>query len=544
MTDAPRGEDALRPRLDHDAVVVGAGFAGLYQLHKLRALGFSTVLLEAGSGLGGIWHWNCYPGARVDSHVPVYEFSDEELWRDWYWEERFPDWTALRRYFRHVDEKWDLSRDIRFGTRLDTATWDDRGCFWRLQTDDGLTLDTRFLVLCTGFATKAYVPDLPGLDEFTGRCHHTAHWPQDGLDLTGLRVGVIGTGASGVQVIQEAAKVAASLTVFQRTPIMALAMRQRGLTRAEQDEAKTRYPDIFRARTETFAGFDIRSRDASALDLSDRDRRAGFEEMWQAGGFTFWAGNYSDVMIDEAANRTAYDFWRDKVLARVRDRGVAELLAPTEPPHPFGVKRPSLEQTYYDVFNQRNVTLVDLNAAPIQRVTPTGVRTARCDYDVDVLVMATGFDAVTGGLTSIDIRGRAGETLADHWAQGVRSHLGLASAGFPNLLYLYGPQSPSGFCNGPTCAEVQGGWVVQLLDDLRRRGVTRFEATRPAEDAWRELVRTIGDLTLFDRADSWYVGANIPGKPRELLNFPGGIPFYADSCRACAADDYSGFSLS
>ena len=234
------------------------------------------------------------------------EFSDEELWRDWYWEERFPDWTALRRYFRHVDEKWDLSRDIRFGTRLDTATWDDRGCFWRLQTDDGLTLDTRFLVLCTGFATKAYVPDLPGLDEFTGRCHHTAHWPQDGLDLTGLRVGVIGTGASGVQVIQEAAKVAASLTVFQRTPIMALAMRQRGLTRAEQDEAKTRYPDIFRARTETFAGFDIRSRDASALDLSDRDRRAGFEEMWQAGGFTFWAGNYSDVMIDEAANRTAY----------------------------------------------------------------------------------------------------------------------------------------------------------------------------------------------------------------------------------------------
>ena len=247
--------------LDHDVVVVGAGFAGLYQLHQLRALGFSVVLLEAGSGLGGIWHWNCYPGARVDSHVPVYEFSDEDLWRDWYWEERFPDWRALRRYFEYVDEKWDLRRDIRFNTRVDAASWHEAERHWEVTSVDGSTLRTRFLVMCTGFAAKAYIPDIPGLDDFRGACHHTAHWPQAGFDLTGLRVGVIGTGASGVQVIQEAAKVAGKLVVFQRTPIMALAMQQRQLSRAEQDDAKAGYPAIFRRRAETFGGFDLMTRE-------------------------------------------------------------------------------------------------------------------------------------------------------------------------------------------------------------------------------------------------------------------------------------------
>lgn len=528
---------------DHDVVIVGAGFAGLYQLHRLRALGFSTVLLEAGTGLGGIWHWNCYPGARVDSHVPVYEFSDEELWRDWYWDERFPDWTALRRYFQHVDDRWDLSRDIRFDTRLDTATWDDAAACWQLTTQNGQSLSSRFIVLCTGFASKAYIPDLPGLDDYAGHCHHTAHWPQEGLDMAGLRVGVIGTGASGVQVIQEAAMTAASVVVFQRTPILALAMQQRPLSRAEQDEAKARYAEVFHARTTTFAGFDIVRRDESALEVSNEVRRAGFEQMWQAGGFNFWAGNFADVMTDEAANRTAYDFWRTKVHDRVHDPAVAEMLAPTDPPHPFGVKRPSLEQTYYEAFNQQNVTLVDLKTSPIERITSTGVRTTHGDHDVDLLVMATGFDAVTGGLTSIDIRGRTDIALKDYWAGGIRSHLGVASAGFPNLFYLYGPQSPSGFCNGPTCAEVQGSWVVQLLADSRDRGVTRIEATPQAEDTWRDLVRAIGDMTLFDRADSWYVGANIPGKARELLNFPGGVPLYAESCRTCTAQGYSGFAL-
>ncbi len=366
--------------LDCDVIVVGAGFAGLYQLHRLRDLGMSVVLLEAGSALGGIWHWNCYPGARVDSHVPLYEFSDERLWRDWYWDERFPDWKALRRYFDHVDATWDLSRDIRFNTRVRGATWDEDARRWRVVTDAGQSIRTRFFVLCTGFAAKAYIPEFPGLDDFASACHHTAHWPQEGVDMTGLRVGVIGTGASGVQVVQEAAKVAADVTVFQRTPILALAMQQRHLTKAGQDAAKAHYPDIFRRRTETDSGFDFIGSGESALSVSSQERQATYERLWQAGGFSFWAGGYSDLLINEASNRTAYDFWRDKVRARVNDPVTAELLAPKEPPHPFGVKRPSLEQTYYDAFNQQNVSLVDLRSTPIERITPAGVRTSRREH--------------------------------------------------------------------------------------------------------------------------------------------------------------------
>lgn len=530
--------------LDYEVVVVGAGFAGLYQLHRLRALGMSVVLLEAGSGLGGIWHWNCYPGARVDSHVPIYEYSDEKLWRDWYWDERFPDWRALRQYFEHVDTVWDLRRDIRFETRVQGATWSEAGRSWQIGTGAGDSLRSRFLVLCTGFAAKAHIPDFPGLDDFAGAWHHTAHWPQEGIDLTGLRVGVIGTGASGVQVTQEAAKVAAQVTVFQRTPMLALPMQQRRLTREEQDAAKASYPDLFRRRTETNSGFDYASLGDSALTVSDEERRSSYERLWEAGGFCFWAGGYADLTIDEVANRHAYDFWREKVRARIDDPAIAEVLAPTEPPHPFGVKRPSLEQTFYDCFNQDNVTLVDLKTTPIERVTLTGVRTTEGEHELDLLVLATGFDAVTGGLTSIDIQGTRDESLKEHWQQGVRTHLGLASNGFPNLLYLYGPQSPSGFCNGPTCAEVQGEWIVELLAHLRDKGLTRIEATAEAEETWRELVHGIASMTLFPRADSWYMGANIPGKPREMLNWPGGLQLYLQSCREVAAAGYRGFVLS
>ena len=527
----------------YDVVVVGAGFAGLYQLHRLRDLGLSVVLLEAGSGLGGIWHWNAYPGARVDSHVPMYEFSDEALWRDWYWDERFPGRDELLRYFEHVDDRWDLSRDIRFETRVQGATWDEQARTWLIATDAGDELRTRFFVLCTGFAAKAHVPDFPGLAEFTGTCHHTAHWPQRGIDTKGLHVGVIGTGASGVQVVQEAAKVAASVTVFQRTPILALAMQQRRLTREEQDRDKEHYPERFQRRTETNSSFDYEERHESALEVSDEQRRARFETLWQAGGFSFWAGGYTDILVDERANRFAYDFWREKVVARIHDPDVAAVLAPAEPPHPFGVKRPSLEQDYYDVFNQDNVTLVDLRSTPIDRVTPRGVRTTAAEHELDVLVLATGFDAVTGGLTSIDIRGTTGHGLKEHWEQGVRTHLGVASAGFPNLLYLYGPQSPSGFCNGPTCAEVQGDWIVELLAHLVDEGITRIEATPDAEEAWRAQVHEIASMTLFPRAESWYMGANIPGKPREMLNWPGGLQLYRAACAESAAAGYRGFTL-
>ena len=525
-----------------EVVVVGAGFAGLYQLHRLRALGFDVVLLEAGDDLGGIWHWNCYPGARVDTHVPIYEYSDPAVWRAWYWTERYPGWEELRAYFDHVDRVWDLRRDIRFGTRVASARWDETSHEWTVETEGGDTIGTRWLVFCTGFASKPHVPELAGIDDFTGTWTHTATWPQEGIDLTGRRVGVVGVGASGVQVIQEAAAAAEDVTVFQRTPIMALPMRQEPLTHEQQDVEKASYAARFDLRSTTAAGFDVSACGPSAVEVSDDERQATFERLWNEGGLRFWTGNYTDVLQDERANRYAYDFWRDRVRERIADPRLAELLAPIDPPHPFGVKRPSLEQDYYDVFDQPNVSLVDLKTTPIERLTASGVRTSDDDIDLDVLVFATGFDAVTGGLTQIDIEGTDG-TLADHWDNGVHTHLGLAASTFPNLLFVYGPQSPSGFCNGPTCAEVQGDMIIDLLVRLRDDGATRLEVDRAAEAEWRGIVRSIGDATLFPQADSWYMGANVPGKTRELLNFPG-LHIYRSLCDDAFADDLRGFVVS
>lgn len=531
------------PVAELDALVVGAGFAGLYLLYRLRRQGFSVRLFEAGADLGGIWYWNCYPGARVDSHVPVYEYSLEEVWRDWRWTERFPSWRELRRYFRHVDRKLDLVRDIRFRTRVSAARYDEARRRWTVEAEDGTVVRARFLTLCTGFASKPYVPELDGLERFAGEWHHTAWWPQEGVDWAGRRVGVIGTGASGVQVIQEASRQAAQLTVFQRTPVMALPMRQRKLTDEDQRRLQREYPEVFRRRRETFGGFDINTIERSALEVSAEERRAVYEDLWGRGGFHFWIGTFHDVLTNEDANRTAYEFWRDKTRARIADPMLAEKLAPMEPPHPFGVKRPSLEQGYFEVFNQPHVRLVDLRETPVERITPEGVRTRAGEHPLDVLVLATGFDAVTGGLTQIDLRGSEGTTLRAKWARGVRTHLGLACAGFPNLFFVYGPQSPSGFCNGPTCAELQGDWIVECLEHLREHGVTRIEATPSAEEAWTKHVDELAEATLFPRADSWYMGANIPGKPRQLLNYPG-VPLYTQRCAESAARGYEGFVLS
>jgi cation diffusion facilitator CzcD-associated flavoprotein CzcO len=526
-----------------DVIVIGAGFAGVYQLHRLRQLGFSVRVIEAGAELGGIWYWNGYPGARVDSHVPIYEFAMEDLWRHWTWSERFPSREELRRYFAYVDGKLDLSRDVTFSTRVTGAVFDEADRCWSLQTDTGEPFRAHFLVLCTGFASKAYVPDLPGLADFAGQQTHTAHWPRQGIDLAGRRIAVIGTGASAVQVIQEAAPVAEHLTVFQRTPNLALPMQQKRLDPAGQAAAKARYPEIYASRRQNFAGYDYKPTGKAALEVSENERNAFFEDRWAAGGFAFWSNTFNDVLRFEAANRLAYDFWKRKVRARIEDPALASLLAPDEPPHPFGAKRPSLEQTYYEAFNRPNVTLVDLRATPIERITAAGVRTTEREHAADLLVLATGFDAVTGGLTQIGLEGVHGATLRDYWAGGVRTHLGIAAAGFPNLLIMYGPQSPAGFCNGPSAAEYQGDVVTGLLAWLREHGHTRIEATPQAEAAWNAHIEEWAPLTLFAKSDSWYMGSNIPGKPRQLLNYPGGLPLYLEKCEACAAAGYAGFDL-
>lgn len=526
-----------------DAVVIGAGFAGLYQLYQLRKRGFSVRVIEAGAEIGGIWYWNCYPGARVDSHVPLYEYSMEELWRDWNWSERFPAWDEIREYFQHVDERLDLSRDIVFNTRVTAAEFDQERNQWLVSTDDGKVVRTGFVIACTGFAAKHHMPDIEGLEDFEGFCHHTGLWPQEGLDFAGKRVGVIGTGASGVQVVQEASRDAAQLTVFQRTPILALPMNQQKLDAETQQRMKADYPAVFAKRRVTFAGYEFDNNGQSALDVSPSERQAVFEEAWGKGGFYFWLGTYADVLMDEEANLTAYEFWRDKTRQRIKDPELAEKLAPQVPPHPFGVKRPSLEQCYYEAFNQANVSLVDIQESPIEKITATGVKTQDGIHEFDILVLATGFDAVTGGLNKIDFRGTQGATLKEKWADGVRANLGVASAGFPNLMFLYGPQSPSGFCNGPTCAEVQGDWVVECLEYLRDHGHARIEATATAEKTWSDHVDELAGATLFPKAASWYMGANVPGKTQQLLNYPGGLPLYVEKCRESAQNGYAGFEI-
>ena len=529
---------------DLDVIIVGAGFAGLYLLDRLRGMGMAVQVFGAGSGLGGVWYWNCYPGARVDSSGPIYQYSRDDLWRNWRFSELYPSWREIREYFRYVDEKLGLSRDIRFNRRVNAAEFDPARNRWIVRSNDGSVTSARYFVLCTGLGSKPYVPDLPGLSDFAGDSHHTALWPQQGLDMAGKRVGIIGTRASGVQVAQEAAGVAAHLTVFQRTPNLALPMRQTKLDDGTIRRMKENYPEIYDRRTKTFGGSDIDFLTKSAFEVSDDERQAIFERLWEIGGFAPWIGSFNDVLVNEEANCSAYKFWRDKTRARINDPAVAEILAPTAPIHPYGVKRPSLEQNFYEIFNQNNVGLVDLRTTPIERVTRGGIKTAAGEHKLDILVLATGFDAVTGGLTSIDIRGTHGETLKEKWARGVRAHLGMAVAGFPNLLFVYGPQSPNAFCNGPTCAELQGEWIARLLDHLRQHNRTRIEATIPAEEAWRAQVLALADATLFPRADSWYLGANIPGKPREMLIFSGGLPAYMAKCRESAERGYEGFAIS
>ncbi|MFI2478567.1 flavin-containing monooxygenase [Nocardia xishanensis] len=528
-----------------DVLIVGGGFAGLYQLHRLRELGFNVRVFEAAPGLGGVWYWNCYPGARTDSAGIAYQFSDEKLWKDWDFSEAYPSGPEMRAYFEHVDQKLDLSRDIQFNTTVRSAEFDEDRRQWEVRTEDGAITRARFLVLCTGIGAKPHLPHIEGLEDFRGKYHHTAAWPQEGVDLTDKRVGVIGTGASGVQMAQSSAAVAAQLTVFQRTPNLALPMQQRVLDDAGKQAIKDTAADVYAMRAQTFGGTEYDFLGLASLEKTPEELREIYEKQWGLGGLRIWVGGFLDVLQDPKANRVMYDFWRDKVHARINDPAVAEKLAPAEPPHPFGAKRPSLEQNYFDVFNQDNVRLVDLREAPIQRATAKGLRTADGEeHELDVLVLATGFDAITGGLTAIDIRGTGGSLLREKWENGVEAHLGCATQGFPNMVFLGGPLSPAAFCNGPSCAELQGEEIVQMIAYLREKGITRFESTSQADSEWRALVDQIANTTLFPLADSWYMGANVPGKARQLLSFPGGVPVYLQQWSDQKAAGYSAFELS
>jgi cation diffusion facilitator CzcD-associated flavoprotein CzcO len=406
-----------------------------------------------------------------------------------------------------------------------------------------VTFICKHFVLATGFAAKRYIPNFKGLDKFKGLCTHTATWPQGGVDLKGKRVGVIGTGASGVQTIQEIAPDVAQLTVFQRTPNLALPMQQQKLDAATQNRNKSSYPDIFKLRRETFGGFhyDFIQRDTESD--SPEKRKALYDQLYKNGGFHFWLGAYKDLLFSKSANNIAYNYWRDATRARINDPKVAAQLAPTDAPHAFGTKRPCLEQRYYEVYNQPNVELVPLKENPIIEVTETGIRTKDRFYELDIIVLATGFDSVTGGLTQIDIHGKDGRTMKDRWAQGVYTYLGLATSGFPNLFYMYGPQGPTAFCNGPTCVEIQGDWIVDTVDYMLKNKHKSIEPTTEAEIEFKKHVDDLCNVTLFPETDSWYMGANIPGKVRESLNYAGGVPLYIKEIEECAKSGYKGFAI-
>lgn len=527
---------------EYDVIVVGSGFGGVYLLHELRKRNFRTLVIDEGSDIGGVWYWNVYPGARTDSKAPLYALSDVAVSKDWTWSETYPAVDELQRYFKHIDATLDLSKDILFKTRVVGAQYVEDAKTWNVRTNNEKTLSSTYFVLATGFASKAYIPEFEGLDTFAGPKFHTSRWPQGGVHCAGKKVGVVGTGASGLQVIQEISQSVEGLTIFQHSPTYALPMGLRPLTESEQDQA--RYDALYQLRKQTFAGLDLEFNTQAANSVTPKERQAFFEELWKDGSVAFWLATYRDVIVDREINKEAYDFWRSKVLPRINDPKVAELLAPEKPPYFFGTKRATLEQRYWEVYNQENVLLVDAKKDPIVAVKHNGVETLSGKlHELDVLVLATGIDSVTGGILKIEIRGRDGRSLQDKWEKGTWTHLGLMTAGFPNLFFLYGPQGPTSFCNGPTCAEIQGSWVVQTLEYLRNKKLTEVEPTVESEAGWRALVNDIGNATLLPYTASEYMGTNVPGKPKEMLNYLGGVPDYNKKLTSTIARDYPGFLL-
>ncbi|MBZ4321088.1 flavin-containing monooxygenase [Streptomyces huiliensis] len=526
-----------------DAVVVGAGFSGLYQLHRLRELGLRTRVFEACDDIGGTWYRNRYPGARCDVESTAYSYSfSPELDQEWEWSERYAAQPEILRYLHHVADRFGLRRDITLNTRVTRAVYDEAGHVWEVSTDTGETVTARFVVLASGCVSAVNDPDIPGLGTFAGAVHHTADWPAGGVDLAGRRVGVIGTGCSGVQAVPVIAAEAAELTVFQRTPVYALPAHNRPLAAAEIAEIKARYPEFRAAQRLSRGGTVFAPPTKSALEADDAERAAAYEAAWDSGVLSGLLRTYTDILVDEAANETVAAFVRSKIRSIVADPATAEALSPRT--FPFATKRPCLDTGFYAAFNEPHVTLVDLARTPIEEVTPKGVRTAGREYLLDVLVLATGFDALTGSQVAVDIVGKGGTTLREKWADGPRNLLGLVSAGFPNLFTVIGPLSPSVLSNAVFSIEQHVEWITDCIAHLRRAGATEIDATPRAEDDWCAHVADLAAGTLYPAAASWYMGANVPGKPRVFLAYTGGADRYRAECDAVARDGYRGFVLS
>ncbi len=521
-----------------DAIVIGAGVTGLYALYRLRQLGFSVLAFEDGSGVGGTWYWNRYPGARFDSESYTYGYSfSDELLQEWDWKELYSGQPENERYLNYVADKFDLKQYIQFNARVSSATYDEAANRWLVEIADGRRASGQFLITAVGLLSAAYVPDFEGLDSFQGDWCHTGRWPKEGMDLAGKRVGVIGTGATGVQLITEIAKEVGHLTVFQRTANYCAPLRNREIDPETQEEIKANYPEIFRRCMETPGSFMHQFDPRSALEVSDEERRQQYESLWEEPGFKKWLSNFYDVMLPGEANEDYAEFVRNKIRERVHDPGVAEMLAPKD--HMFGSKRLPCESGYYEVYNQDNVLLVDVREAPIQRLTPKGLKTTDAEYELDVIIFATGYDAVTGSLNRIDIRGEGGELLKDKFAGGPRTFMGVSSAGFPNLFTV----NAASVGNFVRAAEPLVDWVCECMSYVRDNEYMSISATEEAEEEWVRHVNEDGANILRTKADSWFVGANIPGKARALLTSPDSAPVMRAKRAEVAANGYEGFAL-
>ena len=548
--------------IELDALIIGGGFEGAYQLKRLREEGFNVKLVDNATSWGGVWHWNRYPGARVDSTVPHYEFSDPELWKAWRWKQRFPASEEIRQYFEFVAKTWDLDRDAHFGTLVTSATWDEENDQWYIETNTDRNFNVRYMLLNTGFAAKRYIPDWPGRDKFKGVLIHPSYWPQEEPDLTDKKVAVIGTGSTGIQLAQEMSKRAGEFVLFQRTPNTAIPMKQIDFARGEQIASHQEYPELFIQRYANFSGFTFDFLPRKTFDDSPEERKKTYEELWAQGDFHFWLATYQDMLFDIKANKAAYDFWKAKVRARIRNPELHEILAPEKQPYAFGCKRISLEDGFYEIFSQPNTNIIDLLRTPIVEITEKGIRTSEKDFEFDYIVCATGYDAITGGLKKINISGVGGQKLAKKWEKATRTYLGMSVAGFPNMFFTYGPQAPTALCNGPTCAEIQGDWIVNMMKHMRKDTKTKIEPEHEVEKEWAEDISNFANVSLLpttrsvcfpstniflpislSKALQWYMGENIPGKAREPLIYLGGVPKYYRSINGSAEQGYKGFAI-
>jgi cyclohexanone monooxygenase len=542
MDAANQNEQQREPDVDvaFDAVVVGAGFAGMYMLYRLRELGLNARIYEAGGDVGGTWYWNRYPGARCDVESVQYSYSfSEELDQEWTWTERYSTQPELLSYARHVADRFDLRRDICFDTRVKSAVFDEEAARWQIETDRGDKVSAQFCIMAVGCLSAANTPEFQGMDDFDGPIYHTGHWPQEGVDFTGQRVGIIGTGSSAIQAIPLIAEQARQLTVFQRTPNYSVPARNAPLPDDYVQQVKANYPELRAKARSRPTGFYFEFNTKPALDASPEERQQQYETFWERGGLPF-LGAYGDLLFEKEANDTIADFARNKIREIVDDPETADLLCPD---NVFGCKRLCVDTNYYATYNRPNVKLVDISKDPIDKFTRKGVVTGGVEYEFDAVICATGFAAMTGSFEKIDIVGRDGLTLKEKWAAGPRTYLGLSTVGFPNMFMITGPGSPSVLASMIQAIEQHVDWMTDCIAHIRDIGARSIEATLPVEDDWVEHVNEVAEVSLRSTCSSWYVGANIPGRPRVFMPYIGGFPVYVEKCNQVMDNGYEGFVL-